>query len=113
MTEQLIGFGIWALCGVLLIALGIRCFFAKEPVGIWANAKRISVKEGLEKAYNAAVGKLFCTGGAVFVLLGLPLLSGRNSAGVILSILGAMFGAILMMAVSVRIEEKYREKKNR
>jgi len=42
--------------------------------------------------------------------LGVPLLQGQNTAGVILPILGAMFLSIIAMAVYVTvIEKKYRK----
>ena len=52
----MIGFIIWALCGLLFIGLGISAFSAKEAVGFWANAKVPPIEK--VAAYNKAVGRL-------------------------------------------------------
>lgn len=106
---MLVGFIIWALCGVLLMILGIRAFFAKKPVGFWANAETMKVKD--VKGYNRATGILFIVDGLVFVLLGLPLLLGQNNAWILLSVAGVMIETIVVMAVySVYITKKYEDK---
>lgn len=103
------GFVIWMLCSVAMIAFGIYAFFSKRtmPFGFWANAEVFEVRD--VRAYNRAVGKLWCVFGSVFGLLGLPLLTGQNSPYIILSILGCMVEAIGAMVVYVTvIEKKYR-----
>jgi len=62
------------------------------------------------KGYNNAMGKLWCTFSVIFILLGLPLLAGQNSALVMISILGIVFEMIGTMIVYLHIEEKYRVK---
>lgn len=107
----MIGFLIWELGGVIFLGLGIYDWHAKStaPFGFWANAEVVQVED--VKAYNKALGKLFCVFGAVFMLLGIPLLGGQNTAGALISILGAMFEAIAAMAVyTTKIEGKYRKK---
>lgn len=83
-------------------------FFAKKPLGFWANAKVFEVTD--IKKYNRAVGKLFCTFGIVFAILGIPLISGQNSPWILLSVLGIMIETIVAMAVySLVIEKKYKK----
>ncbi|MCM1174384.1 MAG: hypothetical protein NC341_04960 [Blautia sp.] len=104
-------FLIWLFVGILFLSRGIHAFFTKKavPFGFWANAETFAVKD--VKAYNRAVGKLWCVFGVVFALLGIPLLKGQNTPCIILSILGIMAEAIAAMVVYVTvIEKKYREK---
>ena len=65
----------------------------------------------VNNSYNRAMGKLWCTFGAVLAVLGLPLLKEQNSPYILLSILGVMAESIVAMAVYVTvIEKKYRKK---
>jgi hypothetical protein len=110
MTNNLLGFLIWALIGIAFEALGIYAIVSKRgkqvAFGFWANAKVFPVEQ--VKAYNRTVGKLWCVYGAVFVILGIPLLL-ENKALIILSILGVMIQAIVTMAYyTTKIEKKYR-----
>ena len=109
MTGSIVGFLVWSACGILLAVLGVCAFFAKKEVGFWANVKPIAVTD--VRGYNRAVGKLFIIGGLAFILLGLPMLKGQNTAGIVLSMLGIVFGSRAMMIVyTVGIEGKYRKK---
>lgn len=109
MSRAAIGFIIWAIVGALIICIGISAFFNKKAVGFWANIKPITVKD--IKGYNRATGKLFVAYGLIFIILGLPLLSGQNSALILLSALGVMVETIVIMAIySICIEKKYKEK---
>lgn len=111
MSGGMIGFVIWALCGGLFVGIGINSFHAKKPVGFWANVKALSADEITDvRAYNKAMGKMWCIFGAVFILLGVPLLTGQNSPWVILSMLGALFSVIALVVIYMRIERKYRKK---
>lgn len=106
-----LAFTIWMIVGFIFIGLGIYDILSKKakPFGFWANAEVAPVKD--VKAYNRALGKLWCVYGVVFMLLGIPLLPGQNSAGVIITILGTLFEAIAAMVVYVTvIEPKYRKK---
>ena len=109
MNTMMTAFVIWALAGGVMVAFGIYAFYSKRvlPFGFWANAKVFEVSD--VRAYNRAVGKLWCVFGFVFALLGLPLLTGQNSPYIILSIMGCMVEAIGAMVVYVTvIEKKYR-----
>ena len=86
-------------------------FFSKsaKPFGFWANAEVAEIKD--VKGYNRALGKLWCVFGVLLILIGIPILLGENSAGVIITILGTMFLSIGAMVVyTVVIESKYRKK---
>ncbi len=110
MDEMKLAFTIWCIVGLLFIGLGVYAFFSKKPrpMGFWANVKMAPIKN--IKKYNAAMGKLFCTFGVVFILLGTPLLAGQNSPWIILSMLGVMLEVIITMAVyTTVIEKKYKD----
>ena len=111
MTETMLAFTFWSIIGLLFIILGIYAFFSKkaQPMGFWANAKMFEVTD--VRKYNAAMGKLFIGFGMIFIILGLPLLSGQNSALIILSAFGVMAEVILTMAIyTIVIEKKYKKK---
>lgn len=111
MNEKLPAFLIWAAMGLLFVILGVRAFFAKKPQHFWANVKMAEVTD--VKKYNRAVGKLFIAFGAVFALIGLPLLM-ENEAWVILSVLGTVLSMIVMMVIySTVIETKYKKENKR
>lgn len=105
----MIGFIIWALCGLLFIGLGISAFRAKEAVGFWANVKVPPIENII--AYNKAVGRLWCIMGILFIALGLPLLAGQNSPLIMISIIGVLIEIIAAMIIyTIGIENKYRKK---
>lgn len=107
----MLGFILFSLCGIAFVLLGIYTFLSKKEAAFsfWANAKMFPVTN--IKAYNRAVGKLWCAYGAIFIILGLPLLSGQNSALILLSIIGIMAETIAVMVIYVTvIEKKYRKK---
>ena len=111
MEERLMAFIIWAIMGVLFIAMGIYCFVSRKekPFGFWANAEVVPIED--VKGYNRALGILWCVYGVLFTLIGLPLLDEQNSGVIIIPILGAMFISIAAMVVYVvGIEGKYRKK---
>ena len=109
MAEEMTAFIVWAIVGCIMIGIGIGAYVSKKPVGFWANVKTFPVKD--TKGYNRALGKLFVCYGAVFIVLGMPLLCGQNSPYIFLSVVGVMVETIIVMIVySVRIEKKYREK---
>lgn len=104
-------FIIWILIGIAFIGLGIYDLTSKKTVafGFWANAKPPRMDN--VKAYNKALGKLWCIFGIVFILLGIPLLKGENSPYILISVVGAAFESIIAMSVyTIKIESKYRKK---
>lgn len=110
MTGKIIGFAIWSVFGCIFICLGIYAIFSKKPMRFWANAEVFEVTD--IRKYNYAVAKLFCIYGIVLIFLGIPLLSGQNSALILLSVLGLMLESIITMAVySLIIEKKYKKEK--
>ncbi len=110
MDGRILGFLIWTLCGALFLGIGVFAFFAKKPMGFWANAETFAVDD--VKGYNRAVGKLWIFYGVVFILLGLPFLAGQNSPLIVLvSMPGVMAATIAVMCVyTLVIEKKYRRK---
>lgn len=105
----MIGFGVWFCTGCLFIGLGINALFSKKAVGFWAGQEVKGIRD--VNKYNIAMCKLFCAFGIGFILLGIPLLEGQNSAGILISALGTMFESIIAMVVYITvIEKKYKEK---
>jgi len=110
MEGNVMAFLFWILTGIVVIIGGILVLFSKKakPFGFWANAEVFPVKD--VKAYNKALGKLFIGFGIVFMLLGIPLLEGQNSGGIVFTILGTSFLSIFTMVIYVTlIERKYRK----
>lgn len=111
MEERMLAFVIWAIMGILFIVMGIYNMNSKKtrPFGFWANAETVPIED--VKGYNRALGKLWCTYGVLFILIGLPLLDGQNAGLLIITMLGTAFISIAAMAVYVvGIEPKYRKK---
>lgn len=111
MEGTMIAFIIWGIFGCFFIGMGMYDMLSKKevPFGFWANAETLPMEN--VKAYNRALGLLWIVYGVVFILLGIPLLQGQNSAGILITLLGTMFEAIAAMAVYVVvIEKKYRKK---
>ena len=108
MSGAIIGFIVWAIFGCMIICIGISSLFSKKAVGFWANIKPINTKD--IKGYNRATGMLFICYGIIFVVLGMPLLSGQNSPYILLSVLGVMTETIVTMAIyTLVIEKKYKD----
>ena len=109
MDEMWIGFTAWGVAGILMIGIGIWALFSKKPVNFWANTSVSEINN--PKQYNYAVAKLFCLYGIIFIILGIPLLAGQNSAWILLSVIGVMIESIMAMIIYVLvIEEKYKKK---
>ena len=111
MDEMWIGFTAWGVAGILMIGIGIWALFSKKPVNFWANASVSEVNN--PKQYNYAVAKLFCLYGIIFIILGIPLLAGQNSAWILLSVIGVMIESIMAMIIYVLVIEKKYKKKHR
>ena len=109
MTGILIGFVIWFCTGCFFIGMGIYSLFAQKTLGFWANQEVGKVTD--RKKYNQAMCKLFFAFGVGLIFLGIPLLDGQNSAGIIISILGTMFESIIAMVIYITvIERRYKKK---
>ena len=107
-VEGFVGFVSWTAVGLVFVGNGRRCVKAKKATGFWANARTVPI--GDVKAYNRAMGKLWCVYGAVLIVLGIPLLLG-NGLWILLSCIGVMVEAVGSMAVyTLYIEKKYRKK---
>ena len=106
-------FIIWLLVGMLFIIGGIYCINSKKEVAFvfWANVKTAPIEVKNIKAYNKALGKLWCAYGFFFILLGIPLLGEQNSPLIIITSIGAILEVIIFIAVyTIKIEGKYRKK---
>ena len=106
-------FIIWLLVGMLFIIGGIYCINSKKEVAFafWANTKTAPIEVKNIKAYNKALGKLWCAYGFFFILLGIPLLEEQNSPLIIVTSIGAILEVIIFIAVYIiKIEVKYRKK---
>ncbi|MCM1157588.1 MAG: hypothetical protein NC300_02755 [Bacteroidales bacterium] len=107
---MLLGVLLWILFGAAFTGYGVYAFHAKKeiPLGFWANAKMFAVTN--VKAYNRAMGKLWCIFGVVLVILGLPMFTGKT-VFILFSTIGVMLEAIVTMVVYVLvIEPKYRKR---
>ena len=107
------GFIIWTLLGMFFIGEGIYCIKSKKevPIGFWTNGKTPQIEEKNIKAYNKALGKLWCVYGLFFILLGVPLLGNQNSPLIIITSIGSILQVIILIAVyTIKIEGKYRKK---
>ena len=113
MEEGLLAFIIWAIVGVAFIVMGIYDMNSKKakPFGFWANAEVGQIED--VKAYNRALGRLWCVYGILFMLIGLPLLilNEQNAGLIAIPMVGTMIISIGTMVVySIGIEAKYRKK---
>lgn len=113
MEERLGAFIIWTILGVIFILMGIYDMNSKKakPFGFWANAEVGSIED--VKAYNRALGRLWCVYGVLFILIGLPLLvlNEQNAGLIAIPMVGTMLISIgAMAAYSIGIEAKYRRK---
>lgn len=97
---------------LFFIGGGVFCLVHnfKRSFSLWTVQDAIPVKEKDLKKYTTAVGKLIFAYGVIMLVLGLLLLGGQNSAGVVFYILGVSWSSIGMMIVYTRIEAKYRIK---
>ena len=111
MDEMWIGFTAWGVAGILMIGIGIWALFSKKPVNFWANTSVSEINN--PKQYNYAVAKLFCLYGIIFIILGIPLLAGQNSAWILLSVIGVMIESIMAMIIYVLVIENEYKKKHR
>ena len=106
----MIGFFAYCACAMVFYALAANARMSKLPVGFWAHEKeRPKVKD--IKGYNHAVAKMFTFYGTVLVFTGLPMLLEMSEVWLILiSILGVVFGTLILLVCAVRIDGKYRSK---
>lgn len=107
-------FIIWLLIGMFFIWEGIYCIRSKKDVaiGFWTNGKKPLIEEKNIKAYNKALGKLWCVYGVLFILLGIPVaLCEQNSPFIIFSLVGVILEVIALIVIYIKkIEGKYKNK---
>lgn len=106
MEENVLGFVMWCVGGGLFLCMAVYGWFAKKPVGFWANAKMFEVTD--VRKYNRDMARLFGVYGVVMIGLGIPILVG-DPAWIMLSVVGIMAETIAAMVVyCLVIEKKYR-----
>lgn len=107
---MMIGLVVWMLVSMIFLGFGISSFKSKKPVGFWANVKPPEIEN--VKAYNRAVGKLWCVFAVVLALLGFPFfVAEQNSPLFFITLVGVMLEVIVVAVVyTVKIETKYRKK---
>lgn len=107
MKENIFFFTILCIWGVIYVCLAIYIWFSKKAIGFWGNKKMFEVTD--IRKYNHAMSKLYVVYGIVFILLGLPLLTGTHQ-WIILSLAGVVVETIVLMAVySLVIKKKYKK----
>ena len=105
----MIAFCIWAVCAILFAAIGIHALRSKKAVHFFASWQPEVPPEVRDvRRYNRAVARLWFIAAGIFLLLGLPLLAGQNSAIILLSALGTMALCIGMCIAFHFIEQKYK-----
>ena len=97
-------FTVWAAVGGLFILLGLYCLVAKKPCDFWANGKQKPVED--VRGYNRAMALLWVVYGAVFILIGLPMLSETDTLLMALSPVGTMAITIGAMIVYTQVIDK-------
>lgn len=103
----MIAFIIWTLVAVLFLCIGISCRKSKDAVGFFTGCKPPQMKD--VKKYNQAVSTLWFVSAGIFEILGVPFLFlEQNSAGFIPIIFAVVYGVLLMTAVYLKIESKYK-----
>lgn len=75
MEKYTIGFIIWCIGGSFYICLAVYIWFSKKPIAFWGNKKMFEVTD--IRKYNHTMSKLYVAHGIVFILPGLPLLTGH------------------------------------
>ena len=108
-------FIIWILLGMFFIGEGIYCIKSKKEVVFgFSNGKKPKIEDKYIKAYNKALGKLWCAFGFFLILVGLGstfLGAEKNSPFFIISTIRLILGMIMLIAVYIiKIEGKYRKK---
>ncbi|HIW08520.1 MAG TPA: hypothetical protein H9771_06265 [Candidatus Faecalibacterium faecipullorum] len=71
MDKNLLSFLGWSAAGLFFEGLAVYIWFCKKPVSFSSRPLEVTDR----KRYNHAVAKLYMVYGAVFILLGLPLLA--------------------------------------
>lgn len=98
--------GFWLLGCSVFVLFGTIAWNARQAVRFWNISQQIQVSN--IKKYNHAVAKMWFVFALLLAVTGMPLLTGQNSAWIVVTILGTMFLAIALMVVYIKIEKKYR-----
>ena len=106
-----VAYVIWCVCALFFLLLGVKGRHSQKPMGFWANVKAPDSGRYRDvKRYNRAVSNLFIGFALVFAALGSPLLlCQRDSAALLLVLLGAPLLCIALMVCYVFIDAKYKK----
>ena len=97
MEKNIFFFFILCIWAVIYLCLAVYIWFSKKAIGFWGNKKMFEVTD--IKKYNHTMSKLYVAHGIVFILFGLPLLTG-HSKWIFFSVAGVIVETIVLMAVS-------------
>ena len=107
MKDSIFFFIILCIWGIIYIGLAIYIWFSKKAIGFWGTKKMFEVKD--IRKYNHAMSKLYIVHGIIWVLFGIPLLTGR-SEWIWVSIAGVVIENIAFIAVySLVIKKEYKK----
>ena len=107
MEKNIFFFFILCIGGAFFIGVAVYIWFSKKAIGFWGNKKMFEVTD--IKKYNHTMSKLYVAHGIVFILFGLPLLTG-HSKWIFFSVAGVVVETIVLMAVySLVIKKKYKK----
>ena len=84
---------------------------SKPPVGLWSHEKeRPKVRD--VKAYNHAVARMFAAYGTFLIPCSLLLLFKMGRMWILMtSVLGVVFGTLVLLGAAVLIDQKYRSRR--
>lgn len=103
-------FVLWMICSLLMIAIGIRTWFAKEPAGFFTFDSEPPKVDDAE-SYNHDLAKLWWGYGVFIAACGIPLINDKPGIWFVIPMLGAVFSSILLLIVySVFILPRHRKK---
>ena len=102
----MLGFILWSVMSLLFVGLAIRCRKSETAFGFFTFVDPPVVND--VKGYNRAVSILWWVSGAVYELLGVPMLFlERFPALIAVVVLGTVIGLIVMMLVYTKIADRY------
>lgn len=107
---MIIGFVIWSIIFLALAGIGIRTWLARQSVSFFTGTKPPEVSD--VRRYNRSVAILWFVYAALFELLGLPFLFGKqNAPGFLVPVAGVPVISLALMVAYHRILRKYERKK--
>lgn len=104
----MIGFVIWTLVVIIFIVIGVHDWKSDKAVGFFTGTEPPKIPETNVKKYNHAVAKIWFVFGAIYEIIGLPmLLFEQNSPYFIFMIFGSIVWAIGLMISYLLVQNHY------